>query len=250
MKDYQKAMMQRKRDELIVSHLPLVKHVLGRVICDLFPGADMENLESAGILGLVEAANKFDPAHKTQFKTFAYLRVRGAILDELRRNCPLPQQMIERVSKVKKAYRMLEAPVTVEMLAVATKMTEDEVTETLTAMRLTKMISWEQTAQPNGLAMAEHQEAPEAELERWEQIEQLTEAIESLDERSRSVMVMYYKEDMRLKEISKVLGLSESRVSRIMTAATFELGERLRAKEKLANEPLNISRFASFSRVG
>ena len=81
---YQRVADQARRDELIVSHLPLVKHVIGRLIGELPPGIDVENLESAGVLGLVESAGKFDPNRNTQFKTYAYMRIRGSILDELR----------------------------------------------------------------------------------------------------------------------------------------------------------------------
>ena len=90
---YQRQADQQKRDELIVAHpAPLVKHVIGRLVGGLPAGReDVENLESAGVLGLVEAAAKYDPTRNAQFKTFAYMRVRGAILDELRRNSPLPQ---------------------------------------------------------------------------------------------------------------------------------------------------------------
>lgn len=230
--DYQKPASNKRRDDLILSHLPLVKHVIGKVVGELPPGVDIENLESAGVLGLVEAAAKFDPDRNAQFKTFAYLRVRGAILDELRRNCPLPQHMIEKVSKVRKAYRTLEAPVSVEALSKATGLPIDEVTDVLAAMRLTKMVSWEQTAQPNGLGLMEDQEPPEAELERDERTQSLMEAIDSLDQRSKMVVTLYYKEDLRLKEISQLMNLSESRISRILSAAMFELGERLRRKEQ------------------
>ena len=90
-----------RRDELIVSHLPLVKHVIGRMIGELPPGIDVDNLESAGVLGLVESAGKYDPNRNTQFKTYAYMRIRGSILDELRRNSPLPQHMLERIAAIR-----------------------------------------------------------------------------------------------------------------------------------------------------
>jgi RNA polymerase sigma factor FliA len=230
--DYHRQAEQSRRDQLIMSHLPLVRHVIGRLTGELPPGVDLENLESAGVLGLVEAANKFDPDRNAQFKTFAYLRVRGAILDELRRNCPLPQHVLERVAKIRKVYRQLPPPVRVEVLAEETGMTIEEVSDTLNAMRMTKMISWEQTAQPNGLGLAEYEEAPEAELERFERLQLLAEAIESLPHREKMVVTMYYKEDLRLKEISLVLKLSESRISRILSAAMFEIGEYMRAKER------------------
>jgi RNA polymerase sigma factor for flagellar operon FliA len=227
---YQRQADQQRRDELIVSHLPLVKHVIGRLVGGLPPGVDVENLESAGVLGLVEAAGKFDPTRNAQFKTFAYLRIRGAILDELRRNSPLPQHMLERVTAIRKAYRTLPQPVTVEALAAATGLPLDEVSDALAAERFAKTVSWEQTAEPNGLGPAAVVDPPDAEAERWESVQQLSEAIESLPPKERMAVTLYYKEDLRLKEIAEVMKLSPSRISRLLSKATFELGEMLKAK--------------------
>src|SRR5690349_24935646 len=91
---------QSQRDRLILSHLGLVRHVAGKLLAQLPPGLDAENLEAAGILGLVEAAAHYDPARGTQFNTYAYPRIRGAILDELRRNSPPPQQVLEDAARV------------------------------------------------------------------------------------------------------------------------------------------------------
>lgn len=227
---YQRVADQSRRDDLILSHLPLVKHIIGRLAVELPPGVDVDNLESAGVLGLVEAAGKFDPSKNVQFKTFAYIRVRGAIFDELRRNSPLPQHMLERVSLIRKAYQKLQAPVTVADLVQTTGLTMDEVSEALAAERFNKMISWEQTAQPNGMVVANSAEPPEAETERWEAMQQLSDAIEELPPRERMAVTLYYREDMRLKEMSEVMKLSASRISRILSRALFDLGERLRMK--------------------
>ncbi|AMV25626.1 RNA polymerase sigma-D factor [Gemmata sp. SH-PL17] len=226
---YQRQADQQRRDELIVSHLPLVKHVIGRLIGDTPPGVDVENLESAGVLGLVEAASKFDPTRNAQFKTFAYLRIRGAIVDEMRRNSPLPQHVHTRLAAVRRACRTLPHPITVEAIAAATGMTEDEVTDTLAAERVAKTTSWEQTADANGMEPAVAAEEPSVEMERWETIQQLTDAIEGLDSKERIAVTLYYREDLRLKEIAEVMKLSVSRVSRLLSKATFELGERLKA---------------------
>jgi RNA polymerase sigma factor FliA len=229
---YQRNVEQQKRDELILGHLPLVKHVIGRLLGDLPASVDAENLESAGVLGLVEAAAKYDPNRNAQFKTFAYLRIRGAIVDELRRNSPLPQHVLSRVSLIRKAYRTLPHPITVEALAAATGLTADEVADTLAAERFAKTTSWEQSAEPNGFEPAAAADAPEAEVERWESIQQLSEAIETLPPKERTAVTLYYREDMRLKEIAEVMKLSVSRVSRLLSKATFELGELLRAKNR------------------
>lgn len=227
---YQRVADQTRRDELILSHLPLVKHVLGRLAAELPPGVDLDNLESAGVLGLVEAAGKFDPTRNAQFKTFAFLRIRGAIVDELRRNSPLPQHMLEKVAAVRKAVRKLPPPVTVEAIAEATGLTADEVADALSADRFTRMVSWEQTAQPNGFGTANAGPPPDAESERWEAVQQLADAIEELPPRERMAVTLYYREDMRLKEMQAVMNLSPSRISRILSRATFELGQKLRAR--------------------
>lgn len=226
---YHRQAEQQKRDELIVSHLPLVKHVIGRLLGEVPPGVDVENLESAGVLGLVEAAAKFDPTNGAQFKTFAYLRIRGAIVDEMRRNSPLPQHVHVRLTAVRRALRTLPHPITVGAIATATGLTEDEVADTLAAERFAKTTSWEQTAEPNGFEPAGAAEEPFAELERAEATQQLADAIEALDPRERLVVTLYYREELRLKEIAEVVKLSVSRVSRLLSKATFELGERLKA---------------------
>jgi RNA polymerase sigma factor for flagellar operon FliA len=227
---YQRVADQARRDELILSHLPLVKHVLGRLAAELPPGVDVDNLESAGVLGLVEAAGKFDPTRNAQFKTFAFLRIRGAIVDELRRNSPLPQHMLEKVALVRKACRKLPPPVTVDAIADETGLTIDEVADALSADRFSRMVSWEQTAQPNGFGPAHMAAPPEAASERWEAVQQLADAIEELPARERMAVTLYFREEMRLKEMQSVMKLSPSRISRILSRATFELREKLRAR--------------------
>ncbi|MCS6866408.1 MAG: sigma-70 family RNA polymerase sigma factor [Gemmataceae bacterium] len=230
---YQRTAEQQRRDDLILKHLPLVKHVIGRLVGELPANVDVENLESAGVLGLVEAANKFDPTRNAQFKTFAYLRIRGAIVDELRRNSPLPQHVLGRIALIRKAYRTLPHPVTVAALAAATGLTEDEVADTLAAERFTKTVSWEQAAEPNGLEPMVTAAEPAADAERDELLQQLTDAIAALPEKERLAITLYYRDDLRLREIAAVLQLSVSRVSRLLSKALFELGEQLRARRGL-----------------
>lgn len=229
---YQHTADQQRRDDLILGHLPLVKHIIGRLLGALPASADAENLESAGVLGLVEAASKFDPSRNAQFKTFAYLRIRGAIVDELRRNSPLPQHVLGRVALVRKAYRTLPHPVTVEALVAATGLTADEVADALAAERFAKTTSWEQAAEPGALEPAVPTEAPEEEAERAERAQQLATAIEQLPPKERTAVTMYYQQDMRLKEIAAVMNLSVSRVSRLLSKALFELGEQIRAQNR------------------
>ncbi len=220
-----------RRDELILEHLSLVRHVIGKLLAQLPPGVDVENLESAGTLGLVEAAHNFDPGRGAQFKTFAYPRIRGAVIDELRRNCPLPQQVMERVTLVRQAYNKLQPPVTVDALAAMTGLSADEVADCLAAYRMTRMVSLEPASETVRTRLDERQQAPDALAEQAERSRTLADAITALPERERLVVTLYYMEDLRLKEIGHVLQLSESRVSRVLNSALFHLGEYMRARE-------------------
>jgi len=226
---YAQQSQQSQRNELILAHLPLVRHVIGRLRAKCPRGIDLENLEAAGVLGLVEAANRFEPERGTRFETFAYMRIRGAVLDELRRNCPLPQHLLERIAKVRAAYKQFAPPVTVEQLAEATGLNADDVTECLSALRLTRAISWDDIV-GTGLARAAADEQPERQVESAEQKRLLGEAIAQLPERERLVVTLYYLEDLRLKEIGMVLDLSESRISRLLKTAVFNLGEFMRMR--------------------
>lgn len=228
---YHQVVVRNRRDRLILEHLSLVRHVVGRLAAELPPGVDIENLNSAATLGLVEAASKFDPARGVEFRTYAATRVRGAALDELRRNCPLPQEMVQRVAKVRNAYRELSAPVSVEQLVEATGFSYDEVADCLAAMRMTRMQSWDEVGHAHNVRLDEPHNQPHSTLERAEQKQILADAIMKLPERERRVVTLYYLEDLRLKEIGQVLKLSESRVSRLLSSGMFRLSERLRARE-------------------
>ncbi len=219
---------QIRRDELIIGHLPLVRHVLGKLLPETPAGTDMDNLEAAGTLGLVEAATHFDPSRGTKFESYAYARIRGAILDELRRNCPLPQQMLKQVGIVRRAYELLTPPVTVQRLSASTGLSEDEVADCLGAMRLIRLLSLDRTSATAKGLREKTQETPHAALERAEQQLQVARAIETLPPMERRVVTLYFLEDLRLKEIGKLVGLSESRVSRLLNAALFHLGEATR----------------------
>lgn len=227
---YNEVATKNQRDELILHHLPLVRHVLGKMIGQFPSGVDAENLESAGVLGLVEAATSFNPERGVQFKTYAYTRIHGAIIDELRRNCPLPQHMLERITRVRKAYDSLPAPVGMEALMQATGLNEDELTDTLAAFRMSRLVSGENAERSIGTRLDERQAQPDAVVEQAEKERVLAEAISQLPERERLAVTLYYSEDLRLKEIGALLNLSESRVSRVLDAALFRLGEFMRAR--------------------
>jgi RNA polymerase sigma factor for flagellar operon FliA len=227
---YQKQAAKTRRDQLILAHLPLVKHAIGRLMARLPSGVDAENLESAGVLGLVEAANRFDPERGVKFETYAYPRIRGAVVDEMRRNSCMSQQVLEQVASVRKAYQHLPAPVTVEALAAATGLSEDQVTDCLATMRLARTVSLDKISKVAEHEPADNADQPGHHAEQAELRDLLAQAIARLPERTRMIVTLYYLENLRLKEIGEVIGLSESRVSRLLDAGLFELGEQMRAK--------------------
>jgi len=233
---YQRVSAQAQREGLILEHLSLVRHIVGRMAAKFPNGIDLENLEAAGTLGLVEAANRFEPERGISFKTFAFTRIRGAIYDELRRNCPLPQDLLERVTRVRKILQSMPPPIQIEKVAQRTGLSEDEVTECLAAMRLTRVLSWDGVTEPSRALNASARECPGFRLEDTERKRLLVEAISHLPEDERIAVTLYYLEDLRLKEIGRVLDLSESRVSRVLKSAEQRIEEHIRAREEGALE--------------
>ena len=226
-KTYVENSRRQVRDDLIIDHLEYVRQILFKM--RLPPNADMENLESAGVLGLIEAANQFDPEREVAFKTVSYVRIRGAILDELRRNSPLPQRMLQRVAKVRDAYGKLDPPVELTDIAELTELTLEEVEECLEAIRLIRPEPWNDLVS-TVQAGAQEADQPSAIVEENERKDLMVECIEALPERDRILISMYYMEDMRLIEIGEVLGIVESSVSRALSKAEFRLKEMIRQR--------------------
>lgn len=219
---YHKVCKADLRDQLILNNISFVRHILGRLLGTLPDYVDSENLESAGILGLVEAAGQFDPERGVAFTTFAYRRIKGAILDELRRNCPLPQRMLQQWALIRSVTGRLSLPLTSEKIAEASGLTVDQVEECMAAMRLTRPENWteELCEIPN---RGERDGEAVSASDRREQAEILADAISQLPEKMRSAIVMYHYEEMRLREIGEVLNLSEARVCRVLAEAELRL---------------------------
>lgn len=218
-----------ERDTLIVAHLRLVRHVLRRCVGELPEGVDLENLEAAGVLGLVEAAQHFDPARGVPFGVFARKRIQGAVWDELRRNSPLPQQMLARIATIRRYLEQTPPPVSPEQLSDALGMSREEIGQALDAMRISRMRSWEDRETRPWDLISPHAETPLDESERKELLQAMTQAITELPEQERIVLNLYHHEDLRLREIAAAMRLSESRISRVLASAEFRLGQRLRA---------------------
>lgn len=220
---YRQTAARDERERLILEHLEDVRHILGRIAARLPADVDRQNLESAGVLGLVEAAGQFDPTRGVEFGAFARLRIRGAILDELRRNCPLPQRMLKRLALVKQAYLRLDPPVTTAAVAHLTGLTVDEVDECRRAAALVRQEPWTDDIGDSLVDRSSADTDGSESLAGLEDRARVADAIERLPQRERLVLTLYYLEDLRLREIAELLKLSESRVSRLLARSEATL---------------------------
>ena len=232
------AMTNDERNRLIEEYLPLVHHVLGRLTIHLPPTLDREDLFEVGVLGLMHSASTFNPVKGAAFKTHAYTNIRGAILDEIRKHDPIPRSRRDRVRLLGDVERRLEeklgrAP-TPEEMAVEAGLTIEQVEESLVNAHGAAILSLEdhQGDDGDGLRLSKCLMIPKCDdpadlVARAEMKEQLAAAIQDLPERERHVIVLYYAEGLRLKEIGAVLGITESRVCQLHSRAIYKLNQVL-----------------------
>ncbi|HIE13097.1 MAG TPA: FliA/WhiG family RNA polymerase sigma factor [Desulfotomaculum sp.] len=225
------------RQELIIKHLPLVKQLAGRLAVRLPPWISQEDLESAGVFGLISAIERFDPDHGTDFEAYAYRRVRGAMLDELRRLTWLPRSLWQRMQEVNTVREELEKKSgrrpSDEELARVLGITSAELAKVTAYFQAVCPASLEEVVNVNNgsqLSWGDLIEDPlspdplEA-LCRHDDHSILEEAISRLDEKLKLVLALYYQEGLTLKEIGRVTGVSESRVCQLHAKAIKKLRE-------------------------
>lgn len=229
------------REELAVRYLPLVKFVAGRVRMTLPAFVDEEDLVGYGVLGLLDALGKFDPARGVKFETYAVTRIRGAILDGLRALDWVPAHVRQRVRELQGAYARLEVrlgrPATEEEVAEELSISTDELSRRITEAASTSLVSleglWAAEAREGPvLSSLPDREAPDpVEQAEWEERKEfLARAIERLPDRERLIITLFYYEGLTLKEISRLLGVSPGRVSQLHAQAML----RLKASLELA----------------
>jgi RNA polymerase sigma factor for flagellar operon FliA len=239
--DYTKSKDKHLRDRLILTYAPLVKYVAGRVGSGLPAHVDEEDLVSYGLLGLMGAIDRFDPTRDIKFETFAIARIKGAIIDELRSLDWVPRSVRSRAREIERAMADLEktlhrAP-TDEEIAEKLGITEEELDDSLTDISRSSIaaldelwtISGSSGDQVSLIDTIEDTTGPEpqAALAQTELREALGEAIARLPEREKLVVTLYYYEELTLREIGDVLGVTESRVSQLHTKAILRLKARL-----------------------
>jgi RNA polymerase sigma factor FliA len=228
------------RDRLILTYAPLVKFVAGRLGATLPSHVDEQDLVSYGLLGLIGAIERFDPDREIKFETYAIARIKGAIIDELRSLDWVPRSVRTRARQIERAIAELErtlmrAP-TDDEIAQKVGISGEELEESLTEISRTSIAALDELWSPSAggdqvslIDTIEDQSGPNPEvtLEQTELKEALGEAISRLPEREKLVVTLYYYEELTLREIGEVLGVTESRVSQLHTKAVLRLKARL-----------------------
>jgi RNA polymerase sigma factor for flagellar operon FliA len=245
---YRRTGDQAVRDRLILTYAPLVKYVAGRLGSGLPAHVEEADLVSYGLLGLIGAIDRFDPEREIKFETYAVARIRGAIIDELRSLDWVPRSVRSRAREIERAIAELERrlgrPPEDEEIAAKLGISEDELQESLTDISRTSIAALDElwSASPSGgdpVALIDTIEdplaaEPQAEMAQTEVRELLGEAIARLPEREKIVVTLYYYEELTLREIGEVLGVTESRVSQLHTKAVLRLRSRLSSPARAA----------------
>ena len=240
---------QEIRDYFVMKYAPLVKYVAGKVSMGMPQNIEFDDLVSYGTFGLMDAIGKFDPARGIKFKTYAMTRIKGAIFDELRSIDWIPRSIRQKAKQVDMIVSELENKLgrTVEEEEIAQEMgiSGDEFQSLLNKLSGTSMLSlneiWYLGDDSDELSILETLEAPESLnpdvlIEKEEIRDFIIEAIQKLPDKEKKVIVLYYYEDLTLKEIGEVLEVTESRVSQLHTKAIMRLRGRLgRIKSSIVN---------------
>jgi RNA polymerase sigma factor for flagellar operon FliA len=240
--DYKATPAERTlRDQLIVHYAPLVKYVAGRVATGLPHSVDQADLVSYGIIGLIDAIEKFDLGRGFKFETYAISRIRGAMIDELRSIDWVPRSVRSKARQLEQAFANLEgklkrSPTDAE-LAEELDCTEAELQTMLGQVSFTGLVALDELlggadrgeGMTLGDTITDASPGPLAAYEVTEVKERLADAIRSLPEREKVVVGLYYYEGLTLAEIGSILGVTESRVCQLHTKAVLHLRVKVAA---------------------
>jgi RNA polymerase sigma factor for flagellar operon FliA len=231
---------KRERDRLILTYAPLVKYVAGRLGSGLPAHVEEGDLISYGLLGLISAIERYDPDRDIKFETYAIVRIRGAIIDELRALDWVPRSVRSRAREIERAIAELESKLgrapTDEEIATKIGISEVELEESLTDISRSSIAAldelWTGSGEGDQVSLMDTIEdtsgpRPAEALDETEVRETLADAIARLPEREKLVITLYYYEELTLREIGEVLGVTESRVSQLHTKAVLRLRSRL-----------------------
>jgi RNA polymerase sigma factor for flagellar operon FliA len=240
---YKKKGDEKARERLVLAYSPLVKFVAGRMSSGLPAHIEEADLISYGLLGLIGAIERFEPEREIKFETFAVARIKGSIIDELRSLDWVPRSVRAKAREIEAAHSKLERELgrtpTDEEVAGALDMSMDDFQESLVQISNSSLVALDELwavsdASGDQVSLLDTMKDPSAvdparELGVSELKDRLAHAISRLPEREKLVVALYYYENLTLREIGEVLGVTESRVSQLHTKAVLRLKARLQS---------------------
>ncbi len=229
----------RKNEELILKYAPLIKYIANRIAARLPMHIDIQDMINSGVLGLMDAIEKFDPEKGVKFETYAEYRIKGAILDSLRAMDWVPRSVRKVATMLDNTQSDLEKklgrPATEEEVADAMDVEVDKLHKIVNRVSNVSMVSLERETKHNNnrttlldKLMDEDMESPFERLDSEEMRSFLADTIERLPKKERVVISLYYYKELTMKEIGTILKLTESRVSQIHTKAVIRLRCKMR----------------------
>jgi len=218
-------------DELVRSYAPLVKRIAHHMIARMPSSVQTDDLMQAGMIGLLEAAGKYDPGKGASFETYAGIRIRGSMLDEIRKGDWVPRSVHRNARSVAAAMKSVEGKVGRDAsdreVAEEMGINMGQYFAILKDASGSKLFSFEELPQTDASGIHAQTPDPADQIQKRDFQSNLTEAIATLPEREQLILSLYYDDELNLKEIGEVLGVSESRVSQIHTQAALRLRSKL-----------------------
>ncbi len=238
LEEYAKTRSAEIREKIILEYAPLVKVVAGRLSMYLGYNVEYEDLVSYGIFGLIDAIDKFDCLKDVKFETYASLRIRGSILDQIRKMDWIPRTIRQRQKQIESVIREIEQETgrgaTEEEVAAKLGISDEEYLDWQSQMKITGVVSLNEymetgsdVAQDYSQRTTARFESPEENIEKQELTKVLGEAMELLTEKEQKVITLYYYEELTLKEIASILEVSESRISQLHTRALQKMKTKM-----------------------
>ncbi len=237
---YSQSKSPELKEKLIIHYASLVKYIAGRLNMYLGQNVEYDDLISYGVFGLIDAIDKFDLTKAVKFETYASLRIRGAIIDHMRKMDWVPRTLRRQQKDMDRAYAELEhslgRPATDDEMIEFLDVTAEEFYDLIKATSISTLTSLEQHIEQNQSiegfsSINKPEESPQEHVEKLEMQEMLKNSIENLPDRERQVITLYYYEELTLKEISAIIGVSESRISQIHTKGISRLKGKLNIEE-------------------
>jgi RNA polymerase sigma factor for flagellar operon FliA len=230
------------KEQIVLEHTPLIRYIVNRIAVRLPSHIDLDDLHNTGVIGLMDAIEKYDPDKNCKFKTYAEFRIKGAILDQLRSLDWVPRSVRQKSRRLERAYGEVEQRLgrsaSEEEVADSLGLQIDKFHELLNQVRGISLVNLEEIrgSSPDGdrsgsfadIVEDVHSENPFASLKLQEMKEIIGDTIATLPEKERLVVSLYYYEDLNMKEIGSILGITESRVCQIHTKAVLRLRSKLK----------------------